>query len=147
VNPNLFQDDVYRFGSLCHFDNRVRKRAIEHVLECTQIAQTVGSDIISLWLADGTNYAGQDDLRQRRCLCPKNLVHRRRCWWIPAIIPREPILLQAAYETDVRPLLSEARARQGIDPDPIAAFRSSGYAERVAHERIATATSSGYPGA
>src|SRR5216684_2056552 len=66
VNPNLFQEDAYRFGSLCHFDKQVRKRAIEHVLECIRIAQEVGSDIISLWLADGTNYPGQDDLRRRR---------------------------------------------------------------------------------
>jgi L-rhamnose isomerase/sugar isomerase len=56
-------------------------------------------------------------------------------------------VLQTAYETDVRPFLSEARVRWGIDPDPIAAFRSSGYAERVARDRIAVATSSGYPGA
>jgi L-rhamnose isomerase/sugar isomerase len=56
-------------------------------------------------------------------------------------------VFQTAYETDVRPLLSEVRIRQGIDPNPIAAFRSSGYAERVASERIAAATSSGYPGA
>src|SRR5437764_6231097 len=66
VNPNLFQEDIYRLGSLCHFDKQVRQRAIEHVLECIQIAQEVGSDIISLWLADGTNYPGQDDQRRRR---------------------------------------------------------------------------------
>jgi L-rhamnose isomerase/sugar isomerase len=56
-------------------------------------------------------------------------------------------VLQVAYETDVRPLLAEVRVRQGCDPDPITAFRASGYAERVAHERVAGATSSGYPGA
>ncbi len=61
-------------------------------------------------------------------------------------------VLQAAYETDVRPLLSEVRTRQGLAPDPIAAFRASGYAERVAGERAAlvvapTEASSGYPGA
>jgi L-rhamnose isomerase/sugar isomerase len=66
VNPNLFQEDIYRLGSLCHFDKAVRQRAVEHVIECIQIAQEVGSDIISLWLADGTNYPGQDDLRRRR---------------------------------------------------------------------------------
>ncbi len=66
VNPNLFQDDMYRLGSLCHYDEQIRRRAIEHVLECVQIAQEVGSDVISLWLADGTNYPGQDDLRRRR---------------------------------------------------------------------------------
>ena len=56
-------------------------------------------------------------------------------------------VLQAAYETDVRSLLSEARVRQRRNPDPIAAFRASGYAERVARERTALGTSSGYPGA
>ena len=56
-------------------------------------------------------------------------------------------VLQTAYETDVRPLLAEVRSRQGRNPDPIAAFRASGYAERVARERTAIATTSGYPGA
>ncbi|HJT56383.1 MAG TPA: L-rhamnose isomerase, partial [Ktedonobacteraceae bacterium] len=66
VNPNLFQEDAYRFGSLSHFDKAIRRRAIEHVIECIQIAQEVSSNVISLWLADGTNYPGQDDLRRRR---------------------------------------------------------------------------------
>ncbi len=56
-------------------------------------------------------------------------------------------VLQAAYETDVRPLLAEARVRQGRNPDPIEAFQASGYAERVAQQRTAVATASGYPGA
>lgn len=66
VNPNLFQEDAYRLGSLSHIDKQVRQRAIAHMLECIQIAQAVDSDIISLWLADGTNYPGQDSLRKRR---------------------------------------------------------------------------------
>ncbi len=56
-------------------------------------------------------------------------------------------VLRAAFETDVRPLLAEARIRQGLDPDPIAAFRQSGYAERVASERALATVTSGYPGA
>jgi L-rhamnose isomerase/sugar isomerase len=56
-------------------------------------------------------------------------------------------VLQAAYETDVRPLLAEFRLRRGLAPDPIATFRASGYAERVARERMAVTASSGYPGA
>ncbi|HEV2580417.1 MAG TPA: L-rhamnose isomerase [Ktedonobacteraceae bacterium] len=302
VNPNLFQDDAYRFGSLCHFDKQVRHQAIEHVIECIQIAQEVGSDVISLWLADGTNYPGQDDLRRRRRrlldslqaiyaalpagmrllieykffepsfystdlpdwgtslfmaqkLGPRAEVlvdtgHHPQGTNIAQIVAQlldedrlggfhfndrryadddlivgsqnpfelfcifneivgaqvegnanagriaymidqshniEPKIeamiqsvlnvqmaytkallvdhvtlqqaqeagdvlgayrvLQAAYETDVRPFLSEARVRLGLDPDPIAAFRASGYAERVARERIAAAMSSGYPGA
>jgi L-rhamnose isomerase/sugar isomerase len=66
INPNLFGDDAYRLGSLCHPDDRVRARALDHCRECVEIAQQVGSTIISLWLADGTNYPGQDDLRGRR---------------------------------------------------------------------------------
>jgi L-rhamnose isomerase/sugar isomerase len=54
VNPNLFQEDAYRLGSLSHIDKQVRKLGIAHVRECIQIAQAVDSDIISLWLADGT---------------------------------------------------------------------------------------------
>lgn len=302
VNPNLFQDDVYRLGSLCHYDKQVRQRAIEHVLECIHIAQEVGSTVISLWLADGTNYPGQDDLRRRRhrlldslqviyaalpagmrllieykffepafystdlpdwgtsllmaqklgsqaevlvdtghhpqgtniaqivaqlldegrlggfhfndrryadddliagsqnpfdlfCIFNEiagasvegNANAGRIAYMIDQSHNIEPKIeamiqsviniqtayakallvdhtalraaqeagdvlgayrvLQAAYETDVRPLLAEVHVRQGRNPDPVAAFRASGYTERVERERVANATSSGYPGA
>jgi L-rhamnose isomerase/sugar isomerase len=65
VNPNLFGDDEYRLGSLCHPDGAVRRRSLAHCLECIEIAGEVGSSLVSLWLADGTNYPGQDDLRGR----------------------------------------------------------------------------------
>jgi L-rhamnose isomerase / sugar isomerase len=65
INPNLFGDDAYRLGSLCHPDRSVRRRALDHCLECVEIATQVGSSQLSLWLADGTNYPGQDDLRSR----------------------------------------------------------------------------------
>src|SRR6266700_191742 len=302
VNPNLFQEDVYRLGSLCHFDKKVREQAVEHVIDCIHIAQVVGSDVISLWLADGTNYPGQDDLRRRRhrlldslraiyeavpagmrllieykffepsfyatdlpdwgtsllmaqklgtqaevlvdtghhpqgtniaqivaqvldegrlggfhfndrryadddlivgsqnpfdlfCIFneivgaasesnanagriaymidqshniePKieamiqSVLNVQTAYAKALLVDRTALgeaqeagdvlgayrVLQAAYETDVRSLLAEVRARQGREPDPIAAFRASGYAERVARERAAVATSSGYPGA
>ena len=302
VNPNLFQDDAYRFGSLCHFDTAVRKQAIEHVVDCIHIAQEVGSNVISLWLADGTNYAGQDDLRRRRhrlldslqaiyaalpgdmrllieykffepsfyttdlpdwgtsllmaqklgpraevlvdtghhpqgtniaqivaqlldegrlggfhfndrryadddlivgsqnpfelfCIFneivaaeaegnanasriaymidqshniePKieamiqSVINVQTAYAKALLVNRTALraaqeagdvlgayrVLQAAFETDVRPLLAEFRVRQGCDPDPVVAFRSSGYAERIASERTASTISSGYPGA
>jgi L-rhamnose isomerase / sugar isomerase len=307
VNPNLFQEDVYRLGSLCHFDKAIRQQAVAHVVECIQIAQAVGSNIISLWLADGTNYPGQDDLRRRRyrlldslqtiyaalpagmrllieykffepafystdlpdwgtsllmaqklgpqadvlvdtghhaqgtnvaqivaqlldedrlggfhfndrryadddlivgsqnpfdlfCIFneivgaevdgnanagriaymidqshniePKieamiqSVLNVQVAYTKALLVDRAALreaqeagdvlgayrVLQAAYETDVRPLLSEVRTRQGLASDPIAAFRASGYAERVAGERAATRiapteASSGYPGA
>jgi L-rhamnose isomerase/sugar isomerase len=306
VNPNLFQQDDYRLGSLCHPDAAVRRRATDHVLECVGIAREVGSSIVSLWLADGTNYPGQDDLRARRrrlleglheiyaglgpgmrllveykffepgfyhtdladwgtahSVCTElgpqaevlvdtghhppgtNIEHivaqlldrarlggfhfnsrkyadddlivgsinpyelflvfnelvaaeddpdtavadcaRRVAYMIDQSHNIEPKLeamvqsvvnvqvahakallvdrarlreaqaagdvLQAnrllveAYETDVRPLLATARRRRGLDDDPIEALRRSGYVERVARERGASAAVSGYPGA
>jgi L-rhamnose isomerase/sugar isomerase len=65
VNPNLFHDDAYRLGSLAHPDAGVRRRALEHCLECIEIAVRVRSRILSLWVPDGTDYPGQDDLRGR----------------------------------------------------------------------------------
>ncbi len=66
INPNLFQENAYKLGSLTHPDLAVRRMAVDHMLECIEIAQTVGSRIISLWLADGTNYPGQDHIRSRK---------------------------------------------------------------------------------
>ena len=66
VNPNLFQDDDYKLGSVTHPDARVREKAVGHLVECLGIAAELGSTAQSLWLADGTNYPGQDDLRARR---------------------------------------------------------------------------------
>jgi L-rhamnose isomerase/sugar isomerase len=66
VNPNLFQDPDYKLGSVTHPHAHVREKAIEHLIECVRIASVLGSTAQSLWLADGTNYAGQDDLASRR---------------------------------------------------------------------------------
>jgi L-rhamnose isomerase/sugar isomerase len=66
INPNLFQDPDYKLGSITNPDPRVRRKAVEHLLECVEIAAVLGSSAQSLWLADGTNYAGQDDLGARR---------------------------------------------------------------------------------
>ena len=66
VNPNLFQAPDYKLGSITHPDEPVRRKAVEHLLECVEIARALGSTAQSLWLADGTNYPGQDDLRARR---------------------------------------------------------------------------------
>jgi L-rhamnose isomerase/sugar isomerase len=66
VNPNLFQEQDYKLGSVAHPDAAVRERAVAHMLDCVAIADELGSTALSLWLADGTNYPGQDDLRARR---------------------------------------------------------------------------------
>jgi L-rhamnose isomerase/sugar isomerase len=66
VNPNVFQDDEYRLGSLGNPDSGIQERALDHILECCEIMTKVKSDVLSLWFADGTNYAGQDSLRARK---------------------------------------------------------------------------------
>ena len=66
INPNLFQDARYKLGSLCNPDPEVRELALEHMEECCQIMQRTGSRDLSIWLADGTNYPGQDDLAERK---------------------------------------------------------------------------------
>ncbi len=66
VNPNVFQDEVYKLGSLGSPDAAAREQALDHILECCAIMSKVKSSALSLWFADGTNYAGQDTLRGRK---------------------------------------------------------------------------------
>jgi L-rhamnose isomerase/sugar isomerase len=66
INPNLFQDDNFKLGSLCNPFEQSRDKALEHILECCEIMTKTGSNILSLWLADGTNYAGQDNIFRRK---------------------------------------------------------------------------------
>jgi L-rhamnose isomerase/sugar isomerase len=66
INPNLFQDQEYKLGSITHENAEIRKKAMEHMLECVEIMRATGSTILSLWFADGTNYPGQGHFRRRR---------------------------------------------------------------------------------
>jgi L-rhamnose isomerase/sugar isomerase len=66
INPNVFQEDDYRLGSVCNPDPKIRRKAIDHLLECVQIAHETDSFAISLWFADGTNYPGQDNIHARQ---------------------------------------------------------------------------------
>ncbi|WP_282700683.1 L-rhamnose isomerase [Streptomyces sp. CC219B] len=66
INSNTFQDDDYKLGSICHPDAAVRRKAVDHLLECVDIMDATGSQDLKLWFADGTNYPGQDDIRERQ---------------------------------------------------------------------------------
>ncbi|CAL9281983.1 L-rhamnose isomerase [Streptomyces olindensis] len=66
INSNTFQDDDYKLGSICHPDAAVRRKAVDHLLECVDIMDATGSTDLKLWFADGTNYPGQDDIRGRQ---------------------------------------------------------------------------------
>jgi L-rhamnose isomerase/sugar isomerase len=102
INPNLFQEPAYKLGSLAHPDAAVRARAVAHVRECVDIATELGSGAISLWLADGTNYPGQDSLSGRRARLLESLQE------IYAALPEDQLLLveyklyePAFYATDL----------------------------------------------
>jgi L-rhamnose isomerase/sugar isomerase len=275
INPNTFQDDDYKLGSVCHPDAGIRRKAVDHMLECVEIGKQAGSDILSIWLADGTNYAGQDSMRDRQERLHESLTeiyaalpagmrmlleykffepafyHTDVCDWgvsyshclrlgdqaevlidtghhapgtniefivalllgqkklggfhfnsrnfadddlivgtadpfelflimneivdagelhgdvafmldqchnlepkivgeIRSIIDREALkaaqragevldahgVLMDAFNTDVRPLLAEVRTEQGLDSDPIGAFKRSGYLEKISAERV-----------
>jgi L-rhamnose isomerase/sugar isomerase len=66
VNSNTFQNDIYKFGSLTHTDAAVRRQAIDHHFECIEVMDATGSRDLKIWLADGTNYPGQGDIRGRQ---------------------------------------------------------------------------------
>ena len=101
VNPNLFQDADYKLGSIAHPDAAIRAKAVAHLKECVEIATALRSTAQSLWFADGTNYAGQDDLRARRRRLTEALSD------VYAVLPQEQELLveykffePAFYATD-----------------------------------------------
>jgi len=66
INPNLFTEPVYKFGSICNADPKVRRAAVDNMKNCVEVGKAVGSSVLSLWFADGTNYPGQGDFRRRK---------------------------------------------------------------------------------
>jgi len=66
INSNVFQDDDYKLGSLTNPDERVRAKAIAHHLECIDIMRATSAPALKIWLPDGTNYPGQDSIRERQ---------------------------------------------------------------------------------
>ena len=66
VNSNTFQDDDYKFGALTHVDETIRQKAIDHHLRCIDVMDATGSRDLKIWLAEGSNYPGQEDMRSRQ---------------------------------------------------------------------------------
>ena len=66
INSNTFQDDDYKLGSLTHADPAVRRKAVQHNLDCVDVMDETGSRDLKIWLADGSNYPGQADMRARQ---------------------------------------------------------------------------------
>ncbi len=105
VNPNTFQENEYRLGSVCHPDPAIRRKAIDHLLECVDIAAQVGSRQLSLWFADGTNYPGQDSISERQDRLAEALVETYAA--VAAVSPEMTMLVEykffepAFYSTDI----------------------------------------------
>jgi L-rhamnose isomerase/sugar isomerase len=66
INPNLFQDQMYKHGSLCNELPEVRAHALDHILYSIELAEALQSRDISLWFADGSNYPGMANIRKRK---------------------------------------------------------------------------------
>ena len=102
INPNFFQDQVYKFGSVCSADERAQSHAHRHMMDSIHIAKAVKSDTLSLWFADGTNYPGQDDIVAR-----KHRMHGALRQWHDALPDGMKMLVEykpfepAFYHTDI----------------------------------------------
>ncbi len=66
INSNTFQDEDYKFGALTHHDDRIRQKAIDHHFACIDVMHATGSRDLKIWLAEGSNYPGQNDMRGRQ---------------------------------------------------------------------------------
>ena len=65
INPNLFQDQEYKYGSICNPSAEIRGNALAHLLDSVEIGRALGSKDVSLWIADGSNYPGTQSIRKR----------------------------------------------------------------------------------
>ena len=66
INANVFQDDDFMLGSITNPDPAVRRKALDHLLACVDVMDRTGSRDLKLWFSDGTNYPGQDSIRDRQ---------------------------------------------------------------------------------
>ncbi|GFZ86765.1 L-rhamnose isomerase [Nesterenkonia alkaliphila] len=73
INSNTFQDDDYKLGGLTHHDPAIRQKAVDHHLECIEVMGATGSRDLKIWLADGSNYPGQADIRARQAWLAESL--------------------------------------------------------------------------
>jgi len=65
INPNLFQDAEYKYGSIANPSPEIRSIALDHLLDSVEIGKQLGSKDVSLWIADGSNYPGTQNIRNR----------------------------------------------------------------------------------
>ena len=102
INPNVFQDQCYKLGSVTNRDPAIRKHAVSHMLDSVKLGAAVGSDLLSLWFADGTNYPGQGNIRQRKKWMQEGLceVHAAMPAGMTMLVEYKPFE-PAFYHTDI----------------------------------------------
>ena len=102
INPNVFQDQIYKFGSFGNPDPAARERALQHTMDSVTIARRLKSRDLSLWFADGSNYPGMSNIRQRKQWFEENLraVHRELAGDQRMLVEYKPFE-PAFYHTDI----------------------------------------------
>jgi L-rhamnose isomerase/sugar isomerase len=102
INPNLFQDQCYKWGSFGNNDAAIRARALQHCIDSIAIGKAVDSEYLSLWFADGTNYPGQGSIRERKGFFEGCLreCHRKLAPWQTMLVEYKPFE-PAFYATDI----------------------------------------------
>ncbi len=102
INPNVFQDQCYKYGSVTNRDEAIRRRAVRHLLDSVEIGRQLGSKLLSLWFADGTNYPGQGHIRRRKRWMAGALreVHRALPEDMTMLVEYKPFE-PAFYHTDI----------------------------------------------
>jgi L-rhamnose isomerase/sugar isomerase len=102
INPNLFQDLEYKYGSICNPDPKVREKATQHLIDSVEIGKALGSAEVSLWIADGSNYPGTQSIRRRISWAKESLAAAHA-----ALAPGQTMLVEykpfepAFYHTDI----------------------------------------------
>ena len=102
INPNVFQDQIYKYGSLANPDPGVRRAALDHILSSIEIARRLGSRDLSLWFTDGSNYPGTQNIRHRRKWFAEGLraAHERMAPGQRLLVEYKPFE-PAFYHTDI----------------------------------------------
>src|SRR5437879_1249997 len=142
INPNVFQDQEYKYGSLGNPDESIRRKALTHILDCVRIAETLNCRDISPWFADGSNYPGTQSIRKRIGYFEEGLkeVHG-------ALRPRQRLLVEykpfepAFYHTDIAFMVDQSHNLKGKIEAMIQTVCSAqelyAKAATVDHERLA----------
>jgi L-rhamnose isomerase/sugar isomerase len=102
INPNLFEDQSYKFGSFGNPDATVRERALRHTIDSVAIAERLQSRDVVLWFADGSNYPGTANIRQRKLWFEENLksLHEHAQGDLRLLVEYKPFE-PAFYHTDI----------------------------------------------